>query len=101
MIVLKLCDIFYFNSVLYVQIKLVINYCCDILLHFISLVYIQIDIFFLRNTDISLCDFLLHKNLKNIFCPNTPCGIIDTVKFLLNNYDCDNHSLLQMLLKSY
>ena len=56
---------------------------------------------FLRNTDISLCDFLLHKNLKNIFCPNTPCGIIDTVKFLLNNYDCDNHSLLQMLLKSY
>ena len=32
---------------------------------------------------------------------NTPCGIIDTVKILLNNYDCDNHSLLQMLLKSY
>ena len=56
---------------------------------------------FLRNKDILLCDFLLHKNLKNIFCPNTPCGIIDTVKFLLNNYDCDNHSLLQMLLKSY
>ena len=40
---------------------------------------------FLRDTDISLCDFLLHKNLKKIFCPNIPCGIIDTIKFLLNN----------------